>query len=614
MTRTKQTRTEATDPYCLPPRVSLGVLLGAGLLALSNASCSPANIDPVGENPSGAGGSTTNNGSGGSGEGGSGVGGSGVGGSGEGGSGEGGSGAGGSADGGSGGSTIVKPPVPPSECDASTPGSRLLRRLTRRELTNTQIVAFGSAATDAPTKLPGDAIDRIRLSNDASILGMTQDTAQALLDRAEEIATAVTAAGSLESNLPCAATSPDATCASEFIDKYGQALFRRPLSDTESSRYLGLHDSVMAQSDFATGLQWTLVALQQSPHAVYRSELGTDGILTPYEIASELAYNYSAHPPTSELLALAISGELDDPATRFEQAKALLQTEGGKEVVQQFFSEWLSYRDVLTVSRANTPDNFETVRPKMVQETERFVETLLYDKAGTLADLLTADFTVGDQELAGYYGFSGGSADINNDGGQEIARAWGLGVFAQGSVTTAMASITITSPTRRGLLLLRRLYCTVPGLPEGVNFDLTDGQVQGNTTRERLELSHLEGSCQSCHAIFDPLGFGFEHIDHVGRFREEEVTPNGNFPIDATAVVATLDDLEIDGQEELMLGLAGDADVLSCVSGTLSRYVYGAEGNCRDKEAREKAMTGEASIVDYLADLAREPHFVQRSN
>lgn len=511
---------------------------------------------------------------------------------------------------GTGGST---PPETPNSCASSVPGSRLVRRLTRRELLNTQADVFGAAATSAVTPLIGDPVDRIRLSNDASILTMTQDAAEAVLRRAEEIATKVTDPSTLPTQLACAGANPDETCAGEFIRKYGEALFRRPLEQADIDRYSALFRNVSGASTFNTGLKWTLVALIQSPHAVYRTELGSGGKLTPYELASELSYDYSASPPSAELIAKALSGELDDPEARFQEAKKLLTTSPrGFEVIRQFFEEWLNYRDVLTVSRANTPDNFEPMRAKMVLETERFLDALLLQKGGTLADLLTADFTIADQDLAGYYGFSGGTGDILAGGGVEVPRTFGVGVFAQGSVTTTMSSITITSPTRRGLLLLRRLYCQVPGFPQAINFDLTAGEVVGNTTRERLENSHLKGACATCHDAFDPLGFGFEHFDHVGRYREQEMTANGSFPIDATANVALLRGLEIDGQEELMQGLAQDPTVLTCVSGTMSRYIYGSEETCRDKDARTRVIAGETSIVDFLAELAREPHFVER--
>jgi hypothetical protein len=352
----------------------------------------------------------------------------------------------------------------------------------------------------------------------------------------------------------------------------------------------------------------------QSPHAVYRSELGNGTRdLTGYEIASELSYNYSAAPPSSELLALAESGGLDDADTRVAQAKALLTGPGGQAVMQQFFGEWLTYKAAASVNRANVPDNFDaTIRPKLVLETQRFIDDVLFTRAGTVGDLLTAQYTIADSDLSAFYGFSGGSGDLFSDGGVEVTRSNGVGIFAQGSVLTTMASIAITSPTRRGLLLLKRLFCEVPGAPEAADFDLTRSEVAGNTTRERLENSHLQEACKTCHSAFDPLGFAFENFDNIGRYRTEEVTNAGSFPIDASTELAMLGGQVIDGQEELMAELAQAPTVLSCVAGTLTRYAYGSSGACRDKEARTQVVEGQISIIDYLAELAREPHFVTR--
>lgn len=515
--------------------------------------------------------------------------------------------------GGSGTGGEVKPPELPSDCETSRPGVRLLRRLTQQELMNTEAVVFGGSASGATTNLPGDAVDGVRLSNDASILTMNQDTAQAILDRAEEVSDLVTGASALPNNLPCSSSSQDAACAGEFIKKYGESLFRRPLEQPDIDRYLALHQSISSASDFATGLKWTLVGLIQSPHAVYRSELGAGGKLTPYEVASELSYNYAAIPPSAELLALALNGSLDDPEVRYQEAKKLLSSEHGVRVVHKFFEEWASYKTVLTVTRQDTADQFEGVRQKMVRETEQFIEGVLYEKSGKLPDLLTANYTYADQQLASYYGFSGGSGDLSNGTATEVQRGFGLGLFAQGSVTTSMASIAITSPTRRGLLMLKRLFCETPGLPQAANIDLSLGNLEGNTTRERLELAHLAGPCAECHAAFDPLGFNFEHIDHVGRYREEETNSKGSFPIDASATVAKLGGLATNGQEQLMEALAESPEVLSCISGTMSRYVYGSSGTCRDPAARARVMAGETSIIDYLAELARESHFVERT-
>jgi hypothetical protein len=506
------------------------------------------------------------------------------------------------------------PGVPelPEDCEASAPGEPMLRRLTQQELLNSEAAVFADAAAQVTAELPPDLQGAVRLSNDSATLLMGSQLAEAVLARAEQIADVVTSEQNLTANLPCAAQA-DAACAGQFIEQYGSALFRRPLSDDDRARYVAHFESVSQRSDFATGLKWVLVSLIQSPHAVYRSELGADGQLTQYEIASQLAYDYSASPPSAELLALAEAGDLADAEERVAEATRLLESPAGHAVIRQFFSEWLWLSQIGSVNRTNVPDNFATIKSKMQLETERFVDEVLFTNRGTLADLLTANYTVADSDLSAYYGFSGGTGDLLSGGGVQVPRTQGVGIFAQGSVLTTMASVQITSPTRRGLLLLKRLYCEVPGAPEAVSFDLTRSDVVGNTTRERLENSHLSnGVCKGCHAAFDPLGFAFEHFDHIGRYRTEEQTDSGAFPIDASVEVEKLDGQLVNGQEELMTALAEDREVLSCISSTLERYVYGGDGSCRAKDARSRVMAGEASVVDYLAQLAREPHFVSR--
>lgn len=519
---------------------------------------------------------------------------------------------------GNGGTGVVlgpdDPGVPelPEDCEASAPGERMLRRLTQKELLNSEAAVFPDAVQQVTTDLPPDLQGAVRLSNDSATLLMGSQLAEAVLGRAEQIADVVTSEQNLTASLPCAAQA-DVACASEFIDAYGSALFRRPLADGDRARYVAHFESVSQRSDFATGLKWVLVSLIQSPHAVYRSELGAGGQLTEYEIASELAYDYSASPPSAELLALAAAGDLSDAEVRVAEAKRLLESPAGHGVIRQFFSEWLWLSQIGSVNRTNVPDNFATIKSKMQLETERFVDEVLFTNQGTLADLLTANYTVADSDLSAYYGFSGGSGDLLSGGGVQVPRTQGVGIFAQGSVLTTMASVQITSPTRRGLLLLKRLYCEVPGAPEAVSFDLTRSDVVGNTTRERLENSHLNnGVCKGCHAAFDPLGFAFEHFDHIGRYRTEEQTANGAFPIDASVEVEKLDGQVVNGQEELMAALTEDSEVLSCISATLERYIYGSDGRCRAKAARGRVMAGEATVVDYLAELAREPHFVSR--
>ena len=51
--------------------------------------------------------------------------------------------------------------------------------------------------------------------------------------------------------------------------------------------------------------------------------------------------------------------------------------------------------------------------------------------------------------------------------------------------------------------------------------------------REQLELHRTKPICASCHQHMDPLGFGFENFDAIGRWRQMD----GTFPIDSSGTL-----------------------------------------------------------------------------
>ena len=104
----------------------------------------------------------------------------------------------------------------------------------------------------------------------------------------------------------CAMDAGDDACRDSFIASFGSRVFRRPLSETERDRYALLHSVTESDSDFAGGIEVVLTAMLQSPHFLYRRELGVaqeDGTyeLTPHEVASFLSYFLWGSMPDEEL-------------------------------------------------------------------------------------------------------------------------------------------------------------------------------------------------------------------------------------------------------------------------------------------------------------------------
>lgn len=512
------------------------------------------------------------------------------------------------------------------ECSQPDLGSPTLRLLTRNELEQTLNAVFPQVKGQWSSSLPAPAITDIAFDNSSSnVIGDIGP----LFDTALSVATAVTGSA-LTTILPCASSSPGRTCAETFVNQYGKRLFRRPLTQVEHDDYMQFYDSAVAaptSADFKTALKWMAVGLIQSPSTVYRREIGEDNgdgtrSLTPYELATELSYTYGGTTPSDDLLSMADAGNLGDPVAL---AKALLGTDQGKAVLQHFFEDYLGYTQVGAVSKTNI-STFDSVRDDMVSETRAFLDNVIFQQNGGLADLLTSPATNPSAALASYYGFPAPASDyapITRPSGR------GIGLLAQGSVLASRARPDGSSPTKRGLLVLRGLLCG-PKLevPPGVIPMITQQQLSGPmTTRQRYEILHVGQAggpdagaslqpsvCANCHKNFDPIGFGFEHYDEGGRYRDTE---NG-LPIDSASSVPDPSGgsplFEFTDEETLAQGLSNLDLVYKCFAQYLATYAFGTGQSCLGMSKVQDFRSGAISIADYFAGLAAEPHFAKRAN
>lgn len=115
------------------------------------------------------------------------------------------------------------------------------------------------------------------------------------------------------------------------------------------------------------------------------------------------------------------------------------------------------------------------------------------------------------------------------------------------SVLTSASYPRRTSPVLRGRWILEEvLGSRVPPPPPNVPA-LEESHEEGKnlTLREQLEVHRQKAECASCHNRMDPLGFGLENFDGIGRWRESD---NGQ-PIDAAGKLPSGD--QFSGPEEL---------------------------------------------------------------
>jgi hypothetical protein len=376
--------------------------------------------------------------------------------------------------------------------------------------------------------------------------------------------------------LPC---DPAVTgdCLEQFITTFGRRAFRRPLTDIELKMY---DQGFPRDASFAMKAQMVIASMLSSP-SFYEivPEGSVPGVvqLTPYELASRLSYFIYRSMPDSALLDAAANGKLVTTADIEAQARRMLLSPKAHDAVTDFFAEWLSLDGLaLTEKDPAVLPTFDAVRADMATETIKFTESVFFGD-GRLESLLESSTTWINEPLAQLYGQPG----VVGMPFQQVkldpkTRA---GILTQASFLSLTSNASMTSPTRRGKFVLEKLLCgAVPPHPPNVPETLPD--TPGQTTRERLAMAVAQPACMACHNLMDPIGFGFEGFDPVGRVR---ATDNG-LPVDASGTV-TGDDpgAPFVGAVDLSSQLASNSAAVSCATTqwlrfALSRQDVGGDG------------------------------------
>jgi hypothetical protein len=121
------------------------------------------------------------------------------------------------------------------------------------------------------------------------------------------------------------------------------------------------------------------------------------------------------------------------------------------------------------------------------------------------------------------------------------------------------------------------------------------------TFRQRLELHRSKPECSSCHSRMDPVGFGLENFDAIGRWRTEV----GGQPVDAGGELNTGE--KFSGPDELRrIILARKDDFARNVTEKMLSYALGRGLEPYDIPAVRK-ITEALAKEDYRsATLVRE--------
>ena len=141
-------------------------------------------------------------------------------------------------------------------------------------------------------------------------------------------------------------------CASAFVRNFGAKAFRRPLTESETQRYLALmlRESQRA-GRFEAGAQLAVEAMLQSPKFLFLIERGPQSPSRNYEIASRLSYFLWDTMPDADLFRSAAAGELSTAEGLNKSIRRMIADPRVRQSVDQFVEQWLRFDLVLNAVR-----------------------------------------------------------------------------------------------------------------------------------------------------------------------------------------------------------------------------------------------------------------------
>ncbi|MBN4059048.1 DUF1592 domain-containing protein [Endomicrobium sp. AH-315-J14] len=376
----------------------------------------------------------------------------------------------------------------------------------------------------------------------------------------------------------------DSTCAHHFIVTVGKRFFRRPLSREEISRYLALANAAAQKlGDFHQGLGFALAGFLQSPHFIFRAELGGGASeeaerYTSLEMASRLSFFFWNTTPDDRLLAAGQRGDLTDDGKLKRQIIRLLRSDKARDGVRNFFSERFSMHQLDELVKDT--DVFTSMSADLGgfarEETLATIEHLVFEEKGDYRDLMTSPTSFVNRKLAALYGVAAPTLE----GFAAITFADSSprrGLLGHASILVMNAHPVSTSATLRGKFIRKVLLCgDIPPPPADVDTSLPEPSEVMPTLRDRIQDHLVNPNCNACHSYMDPIGLGLERFDGLAQYR----TTENDFPIDASGV---LDGVAFANARELGAVLREHPEFVHCLVRHMYRYANGTLEGDEDK-------------------------------
>ena len=421
------------------------------------------------------------------------------------------------------------------------PGAFVIRRLTKVEYGNSLRDLLG-VSPDVATQLPDDVPGEGYLNTISPLLSEQYlEIANEALSRAlgPKNGPPTERQKQLFGEAP-AADADQRMSASKVARSFARSAFRRPLSDDEVDVLLRVFDLGQENKlSYSESLRLMIKAVLVSPQFLFitpEKETPAGQPIVPldgHQLASRLSYFLWSTMPDAELSALADSGKLHEPDVLKAQIKRLIDDPRSQALFDGFGVQWLGIGGLKekTFDPAKFPQMNLALRTAMHDEVRLFFDSILRENR-SIVSFVDSDYTFLNEPLAKVYGLE---TTIKGPQLQKVSLTDTNrgGVLGMPGILAMTSFPERTSAVKRGVWVLEQMLGQrVPPAPANVPALEKQDQkeVAKLTLRQRTELHRTDAVCANCHKILDPIGFGLENFDAIGRWRDKD---DSGGPIDA---------------------------------------------------------------------------------
>jgi uncharacterized protein DUF1592/uncharacterized protein DUF1588/uncharacterized protein DUF1587/uncharacterized protein DUF1595/uncharacterized protein DUF1585/cytochrome c len=395
--------------------------------------------------------------------------------------------------------------------------------------------------------------------------------------------------------------------AKRVVATFARRAFRRPVTSEEVERLLVMFDRGYKRGDgFIPSVRLALKAALVSPHFLVLAEPEPDqsGVhrLGAIPLASKLSYFLWSSMPDEELLRLAESGQLLETNVYRQQIRRMLADPKAEALGERFAMQWLDLDRLGTEVRPDSkrfPEFDNELCDSMRREVVTFFNHIVSEDR-PLLELIDSDYTFLNERLARLYGVEGVSGPSLKR--VTLAGRNRGGVVGMAAVHALTSYPLRTSPVLRGKWVLESLIGEKVKPPPPDTPTLQEGADKAGpvSLREELQKHRSQAECASCHSRMDPLGFGLENFDVLGRWRD---TDSGQ-PIEAEGTLPSGD--KFTGPTGLKAHLMERKDaVIKHLVRKMAGFAFGRELNRFDECVIDRTMEA-LQTNNYRASIMLE--------